>query len=314
MSEIGVLAGALLPVFLAMAGGYIVRKAGVLTAEADHSLIGLVVTLLSPCLALDTIIGNEALLKPGNIVLPPLFGFGSVLIGVAVARLAARLFCIHGERERRTFHFAACVQNYGYIAIPLCLALFDRETLGVLFAFILGVEIAFWSVAVLQLTGPASAGWQGAINPPIIAIFVSLILNALGADRWIPKPIDATFHLLGNCAIPLGLLLTGALVADYLNPSAFRHCGRTLAAGAFTRLLVTPLLLLAIAVFLPLSHSLKAVLVIQAAMPAAMLPIALTRVHNGHVPTALQVVLGTTLLGLLTIPLWISLGLWWAGG
>ncbi len=40
------------PVFLLMGVGYILRKKSILTAEADRSLIRVVVTLLLPCLAL----------------------------------------------------------------------------------------------------------------------------------------------------------------------------------------------------------------------------------------------------------------------
>ena len=47
------------PVFVVMALGYLMRKIGILSGEADRSLTRLVVTLLAPSLAFDTIIGNE---------------------------------------------------------------------------------------------------------------------------------------------------------------------------------------------------------------------------------------------------------------
>ena len=53
---------------------------------------------------------------------------------------------------------------------------------------------------------------------------------------------------------------------------------------------------------------LKRVLVLQGAMPAAVLPIVLTKHYGGDARTSLQVALGTSLLGLVTIPLWIRFG------
>jgi predicted permease len=53
------------------------------------------------------------------------------------------------------------------------------------------------------------------------------------------------------------------------------------------------------------------VLVVQAAMPAAVFPIVLARHYGGQPLVAVQVVLATTALGLLVIPLWLSLGLAW---
>jgi predicted permease len=48
-------------------------------------------------------------------------------------------------------------------------------------------------------------------------------------------------------------------------------------------------------------------------MPAAVLPIALTKHYHGDTRVALQSALGTSVLGLLTVPLWIRLGGHWIG-
>lgn len=46
-------------------------------------------------------------------------------------------------------------------------------------------------------------------------------------------------------------------------------------------------------------------------MPAAIFPIVVTKVHHGDMPTALRVVLGTSIIGLITTPLRIGFGLHW---
>lgn len=300
------------PIFAVMALGYLMRKIGILSGEADRSLTRLVVTLLAPALALDTIIGNEGLANPKNWILPPLLGFASIALGIAVSRLGARCFRIPADERRRTFVFATSVQNYGYIPLPLCNALFGRETMGVLFAFFLGVELAFWSIALAQLTGHTEKrNWRRTLNAPIIAISSAIILNALGAKTWLPSSIATTFHLLGACAVPLGLLLSGALIADYVNWDAVRHGRRTIVASAAVRIVALPVLMLVFTRFAPLDVTVKSVLIVEAAMPAAIFPIVLTRVHHGDMPTALRVVLGTSAIGLLTIPLWIGFALHW---
>ncbi len=48
-------------------------------------------------------------------------------------------------------------------------------------------------------------------------------------------------------------------------------------------------------------------------MPAAMLSLVLAKHYGGDPDTAMQVVLATTAVGLLTIPFWIELGLRFAG-
>jgi predicted permease len=79
------------------------------------------------------------------------------------------------------------------------------------------------------------------------------------------------------------------------------------------RLGIFPVLILAAAKWLPLSIELKRVLVVQAAMPAGLMPIIIARHYGGQPLTAVQIVLGTTILALLTIPLWLRVGLAWVG-
>jgi predicted permease len=63
-----------------------------------------------------------------------------------------------------------------------------------------------------------------------------------------------------------------------------------------------------LAKFLPCSIELKRVILLQGAMPSAVLPIVLAKHYGGDPRTALQVVIGTSLAGLVTIPLWIDFG------
>jgi predicted permease len=76
---------------------------------------------------------------------------------------------------------------------------------------------------------------------------------------------------------------------------------------------VLPVVILLLANYLPLSLELKRVLVVQAAMPAAVIPIIIARLSGGHPRTAVQIVLGTTALGVLVIPLWLRAGIAWVG-
>jgi predicted permease len=102
-------------------------------------------------------------------------------------------------------------------------------------------------------------------------------------------------------------------IADYLNePLKLLH--RNVAvASCVVRLAVMPVLMLCAARLLPCSVELKRVLVVEAAMPAAVIPIILSQYYGGQPLTAVQVVLSTTAVGLVTCPLWIRAGLAWVG-
>jgi len=312
MSYIALL-GAVAPVFVIIAAGCGLRRLRWLTAEADRSLLRVGVNFLYPCLIADTIIGNRTLGRLENVLVPPLVGFGTVVLGFAVAALVAKMLRLP-PAAARSFSFTTGLYNYGYLPIPLVQAFYDPDTLGVLFTHNLGVEIALWTVGIWILSGTSGRGaWRELLNVPIVAIAASALLNFAGAHAWLPGFVAQAMHMLGQSAIPLALLLTGATLADLMQEeNAAGNPRSTIAANAL-RLGVLPALFLLLACALPVSPALERILIIQAAMPAAMIPIILAKHYGADSATALRIVLSTTLLGLLTIPLWLRLGFWLTG-
>lgn len=304
------LLGSVAPIMLLVVIGFVLRRTGWLSTDADNSLLRLSVNVLAPALIFDSVVGNPALRKTENLILPPLVGFCTVTAGFLLALYVARRL-LSEEKQQRTFAFSTGIYNYGYIAIPLVQTLFSRETMGVLFVHNLGVEIAFWSVGVFILTAASPSGAiRNLINGPTLAIIFSMILNLAGASVWVPTFASSTVHMLGQSAVPLALILTGATLADLISQTRTQTALVVSVGSSILRLLILPLLFLLLAENLPCSPELKQVLIIQAAMPAAMLPIIISKHYGGAPEIAIQVVLPTTLLSLFTIPLWIKLGLY----
>ena len=112
---------------------------------------------------------------------------------------------------RRTFVFSVGIYNYGYLAIPLVSLLFggpgaDNPTLGVLFIHNVGVEMAFWTLGVMVISGRLGRDWwRHAVNPPSIAIVVALAVNYLGLSEHVPGGLTTAIDWLGQSAIPLAL-------------------------------------------------------------------------------------------------------------
>lgn len=304
---------AVLPVFCIAGIGVVMRLINWLTEEADASLLRVTVNLLIPCLIFDSILGNPALGVLSNVVLAPMVGLFTVVLGIVIAYGAGA--GLAGEpARRRTFSFAVGVYNYGYVPLPLALALFDRETAGVLFVHNVGVEAGLWTFGLLLLSGTSwRESWRKLLNPPLIVIVFTLALNFLGLDEAVPGFVRTTTRMLGQCAIPVGLILIGATVADFRGEfRAVRGRGE-MALACLLRLGVLPVLFLLLAKYLPCSIELKRVIVLEAAMPAAVFPIVIAKHYGGDTAVALRVVISTSVVGLITIPLWIRFGMNWVG-
>ena len=140
-----------------------------------------------------------------------------------------------------------------------------------LFALGLGVEVGMWTAGVAILGGRKISRdtLRLLCNPPLIAVAAALLLNLGGVNSLVPSALDAAWHMLGVCAVPIGLLLTGALLADHATLGVLKTGWSTTALGLAVRLGALPAIMLSAALFLPLDTALRQVLVVQAAMPSA---------------------------------------------
>ncbi len=302
----------ILPVFVLIAIGVGLRRLSWLTAEADASLLKMVFNFLYPCLIFENVLGNDALRVPSNLALAPLLGMVLMASTIVASLFAGRALGLTQGHGLRTFAFAAGINNYGYIPIPLMAALFGPESLGVLLVHNVGCEAAIWTVGILVLSGLSlREGWKKLVNPPVIALLLALAGNLLGVGPYVPGFVREVIHQSSLCAIPLGLMLIGGTLEQYFEKPSELFDPKVTLGATLLRLGVYPLIFLVIAKYLPCTIELKRVLVVQAAMPAGILPIVVAKHYGGHPLTAVRVAVGTTVVGILVIPLWIRVGLAW---
>lgn len=316
MKEFLIVLAAVLPIFILAAAGMLARRREWLTEEADQSLMRLTINVLVPAFISEKVLGNPALLRLGDMFIAPVLGFGAVALGIGVAGLAAYAAGIGDDRTRRTFAYVTGLFNYGYVPLPLALMLFDRETVGILVVFNLGVEVALWTFGAALLSRKEGEPLLRKIfNPSVITILITLALNFSGTHPHVPDVLITAARMLGECAIPMGLVLTGAIISDHLHEFHAAHGWRVMSTSCLLRLGVLPVVFLLVAKFapVPLSLELQRVLMLQAAMPAAVFPLIMTKHYGGDTVTAMRVIVGTSAIGLVTIPLWVRFGMKFLG-
>ena len=326
-----VASAAILAVFCIAGAGLFFRRSGRLTRDAEQPLLRLTVDLLMPCLVFDRVLKTSAFSDPQNLWLPPLIGFGGVAIGIlfgmCVGLLPEKQSGMVTWKQRRTFSGCVGVLNYGFVPIPLVIVLFPNEDrlLGVLFVQNLGVEIAIWTIMLCTFIGKIDRkSLRHLINGPSIAIVASVSLNLLGNSRFVPAAFHEhvapcfdflllAIHLLGAAGIPLSIILVGANFADHFHRDEIRDRLQTTLKIAFwsalIRLVIMPAIFVTLAVWLPCTIEIKRVLVVHGAMGSAIFPMVLAKHYGGDPKTAFDTIVSNSFLSILTLPLWIAVGL-----
>lgn len=312
---------AVLPVYLLILAGAVLRRLGVLTREQDDPVFRMVFSVLYPCLILDKILGSESIRQSSSVMWGIGIGFFLTVLSFGGAWLAAGAMRLQKGSGKRSFALSGGVQNFGYTAFPVVEQVWGVGATAMLFVHNLGVELAIWSVGVMLISGEKQISWKRLVNGPVVAVLLGLILVGSGADRFLSNSTaDGQAHAIGGSlrqamswlgagAFPVAILITGALMIDLVGEE--RPSAKIVVGGCVVRLFILPFFLLTVAKFLPIPVALKQVMVVQAAMPSAMTPIMLAKIYKGRPAVAVQVVIATTVVSLFTLPFVIVWGKQW---
>ena len=310
MDSIWEIIGAVMPPFLLMIVGGFSRKKNWIPNQKSASLSRFIVCVLYPCFILHQVLSAQNAVQPMEAWATPLWGFGAILAGFAIARMVAHLLKLSTE-ESRAFSFCSGIFNYGFFAIPVASLLFGQELVVKIILFNLGVEIAIWTVGILLLT---SAKFQVSklFNPPALSVLLALGLQALGGVKMIPQPLWELVSMIGQCSIPLGLMVIGAAFYDLLKGYRIGD-GLTIELGAvLSRNLLVPAAFVGYAAYgwmPPTMEYLREVLVVQAAMPAGVFALLVVNSYGQRSDVGLRAILATMVACIISLPTWVYFGL-----
>ena len=310
----------LVGVYLVVGCGVFFRRVGWFPPPAETPLYKLTVCVLMPCLIFERILPANLSGDYQNVIIPPILGFATSLIGVvlgySLGLLPKKLTAIHNAKILGTFAACVCILNYGFVPIPMLRELYDAsdKTHAVLFIQNLGIELSIWTVVIIAMSGRFDRqSLLRGINPPTCAIVIAVLLNLAGVSPYIPHFVMNAIKLLGEASLGTSMFLVGMSLSDSLNLTRIVRQWRRVVRIAFwsclLRLVILPTIFVAIAVFAPLTIEMRRVLVIHAAMSSAIFPMVLARHYGGDPETALDTILPNALLALVTLPFWVCIGL-----
>lgn len=307
-----------IPVFIFFAIGFLLRQKGSIEPQHDAVITQLAMDVGYPCLVFHCIMkymvteADERISGIGFSLQAIGCGFAELLAGVVAAMLVAWVLRLRIGKGWRTFTLTAGIQNYTFFVVPIVQMLFSSAgdpTMGVLFIHNVGCEIFVWSVGVILMCGGARNLQLGTfLRGPLLAVCVSLLLAWTGLGHYVAQPpVMKAAEMIGAVATPVVLIIFGCSMYDLSR--RFTWQPRMLSAGLVARLVLAPAFILLLAWVLPVDPLIKRVMVIQSAIPSAVIPVILAQRFGGVPDIGTQVLLATTVCSFLTLPFWLSLGL-----
>ncbi|RAS81897.1 AEC family transporter [Priestia endophytica] len=288
--------------------GYIIAKNNEITDEAKQLLINIMLNVAIPCLILDgafkTKVGKDLISQLTTIFI---FSIIISLLGLILGWVFARIFN-YSSRNARKIAFISGLGNTGFIGIPLCAEIFGPKGALLAAAFDTGLGIILFTVAIALLQEDYQFSFSSLkklINPPIISIVIALFI--IITDIQPPEIIQQLNGMLANLATPLAMIYIGILIRMMLKQKGSMSISK-LTMPISLKLIVFPILTIALVVFTNFSMMMKQVIIIQAAMPTmTVAPVLLARYAKDE-EMGVKAAVFSTILAILTVPFIVFLG------
>ena len=270
--------------------GYGWRRAGV-PFEREF-VTRLVLNVAGPCLVVETL--NDLSVPPAEFL--GMLGASAALF--AVTCLAASALLASLGKSQRDFLPVLAIGNTGNLGLPLCVFAFGEEGL----AFAVAVY-ATNSVAQFTFTPVVQSGvspLRTLLTTPIVyGALIGLVI--LFADIDLPQWLDSSIGLLASLLIPLMLIALGNTLAGL----HMQRLGSSLLWGA-VRILLGFTVAHTIAWGFGLEGVARGVIILQGSMPAAVFTYLFAARYNRSPEDIAGIVLSSSVLSALTLPLLVA--------
>jgi len=293
---------AVVPMFVIMGIGYLIRNLGWTDAASNKKMNNIVFGLGLPALMFRDISSTSLY----DLFDGPFLAFAFVattIIFVVTMQIGMRYF---GNRKiAGTFSQSCFRSNFAILGLPLSASILGVDNMGLALltiAFIIPLYNIYSAVAFAGEEGESLKGMAGVkivIKNLCNPITYGVILGVLVSLLRLPLPVMVTVpvHHIAALTTPLALLVIGGSI-DY---SRAISCIKPALWIAAIKLVLAPLVFIPIAVFLGFGPDAIVVTFLMLATPTAISSYAMTVQMGGDEDLVLNSILSTMTLGLFTL-------------
>jgi len=283
--------------------GIYARKKGFIDDRVEKGLSAILINITLPLMIINSFCLEFDRAIMGNAI--KIF-FYSVVIHLVLLILSRYIYIKASDRKKPLLIFTTSFSNCGFMGYPVLNSIFGE--IGVFYAsiFTMVFTALVWTIGVSLFTGKISmkeASKSILKNPSIWAVIIGIIIFV--GQIKLPFAINSTVKSVGNMTTPISMIIIGSML-----------CGSNIKEmiGDFSLyyLSIVRLILVPIATYFTMNmfnidSMLVAICTLLMAMPGAVVGPVIALSTGGDGKYGSQCVFITTLLSVITIPLFIYL-------
>ena len=288
--------------------GYFLLKRNILSGEGLSSISRIVIEITLPALMFCQLVKDFSFTKYPDWWVFPLISIAITIAGLGLGALFMGF--IRGTKQKLQFINLIAFQNSGYLPLALLAALLPADKIGemfiYLFLFLLGFNLIMWSFGVYMLTFTRTKKFElgSLFSPPVIATLAGLAVIFLGWDRFLPGLVMKPLRLVGDCTLPLAMIVVGANIAEV---KVGRIDKKAMALVLLAKLVILPALGLFLMLKFAVPELFGLLVIIQLAMPSATSLSVITSHYKQEDLLISQGIFYSHIVSIVTIPVFLSL-------
>ena len=285
--------------FLTMLIGYIFGKKGLVDDKGKNLLTDLVIYVTLPGSILKSFqieFNHQILIACMTIAI------AGVVIQIGSSILGMFLYNHYGESRKKVLQYATICSNAGILGNPIAEGIFGQ--MGMMYAsiYVIPQRIFMWSVGLTYFTEAPDKKTlckKVATHPCILAVVIGFIMMV--TQIQLPGVLNVTIKNIAGANTFLAMSLVGVILSRVKLTDIV---DRDIIYYGFIRLVFIPLMVDIGCRLAAVDELVTGVSVVLAAMPAASTTAIIASKYKKDETFATRCVVSTTLLSLVTVPVW----------
>ena len=287
--------------------GFIMVKSGLVKSSAISDFAKLLMYVSQPALIIYSFMQVEF---STSLLSDMLFVFVFVMLLLVTILLVFRFVIFRKKAQDvkyRIYTLAVCFANCAFMGVPILEALLPDYPQAVAFSAVysLVMNILGWTLASAIITNDRKymSVKKIVLNPAVLSLLVAVPIFVIGID--LPAQMEDMITLLARMTTPLCMLIMGMRLATADIGSVFARPAHYLIIVA--KQFIFPLIAFFLLMLFPVEPNLKASVYIMIACPVASVVLNFAEMLGEGQKTAANLVLLSTLLSAITIPIMVLL-------
>lgn len=312
----------MLMMFTLILVGYIIRKKSDISDNAGTVMAKLETFIFVPALSLFNQMTKCTVENFKQNAPLMIYGLVILLCAIFIAYPMSKLFVKKRAGElpetayqRNIYKYALTFGNFGFMGNFIILGVWGNDFFFkyALFTFLIGIICNSWGLYILIPKGKNSGIIdnlkKGLINPPVIALFIGMIIGLCGLTKYVPEFLITAFDNAGKCQGPVAMVLAGFVIGGYNFKELIGN--KKVYIISLFRLILIPALLMVVLKLTGTSKEIMTLALIAFATPLGLNTIVYPAAYGGDTKTGAAMATISHTLSVITIPVMYLIFIVW---